>query len=31
MAKVELRKHSMNVWQNLIDVFDNNTIVFQNA
>lgn len=26
-----LRKHSMNVWQNLIDVFDNNTIVFQNA
>jgi len=26
-----LRKHSMNVWQNLIDVFDNKTIVFQNA
>lgn len=26
-----LRKHSMNVWQNLIDVFDNKTIVFQKA
>ena len=26
-----LRKHSMNVWQNLIDVFDNKSIVFQYA
>lgn len=26
-----LRKHSMNVWQNLIDVFDNKTILFQLA
>lgn len=26
-----LRKHSMNVWQNMIDVFDNKTIVLHHA